>query len=249
VWEHYFSDTKSVQTSRHAVFDEHKHFIDHGDPDTRARHALELSTKIAALEARSAPPTNGKKPVPSVLKEALAQDHYLVCNAAVIDKATCYIRDRNVEHHGKLISECIGTKYKKGTSKKTYTPNDCAYYDLRCMWSTTSAVCPPPYVWSAPPIAYNRLLAVVAPVSHGPISSADQAALEAIHPVVDTASLASPPPPQPTLPPKYSDAEIEKRIGDMDLSLLKTLTTADRVHIQEFLHHNRNPTICTEWID
>jgi hypothetical protein len=179
VWEHYFPDTKSLQTSRHAVFDEHKHFIDHGDPDTRARHALELSTKIAALEARSAPPTNGKKPVPSILKEALAQDHYLVCNAAVIDRATCYIRDRNVEHHGKRISESIGTKYKKGTSKKTFTPNDCAY-DLRCMWSTTSAVCPSPYVRSAPPIAYNRLLAVVAPFSHGPISSADQAALEVI---------------------------------------------------------------------
>jgi hypothetical protein len=26
------------------------------------------------------------------------------------------------------------------------------------MWSTTSATCPPPYVRSAPPVAYNRLL-------------------------------------------------------------------------------------------
>jgi hypothetical protein len=211
------------------VFDEHKHFIDHNAPDTRARHALELSTKIAALEARSAPPTNGKKLVPSILKDALAQDHYLVCNAAVIDRATCYIRDRNVEHHGKRISETIGTKYKKGTTKKTFTPNDCAY-DLRCMWSTTSAVYPSPYVRSAaPPIANNRLLAVVAPVSHGPISSADQAALEAIHPVVDTASLAPPPPPQPTLPPKYSDAEIEKRIGDIHGSL----ATRDAHHARQ----------------
>jgi hypothetical protein len=135
MWEHYFPDTKSLQTSRHAVFDEHKHFIDHDDPDTRARHALELFSKIAVLEARSAPPTNGKKPVPSILKDALAQDHYLVCNAAVIDRATCYIRDRNVEHHGKRVSDTIGTKYKKGTTKKTFTPNDCAY-DLQCVWST-----------------------------------------------------------------------------------------------------------------
>jgi hypothetical protein len=46
--------------------------------------------------------------------EAVANGKYFVCNQAVIDKATPYIRDRCIKFHGMLTTDVIGSKFTRG---------------------------------------------------------------------------------------------------------------------------------------
>jgi hypothetical protein len=108
-WRHYFKETKSVQTSRHAVFDEYSNFPDHDDPEVRAARAAALAKNIAMLESHSLTKPKGKqRPPPPILAAALAADDYFVCSP-LADKATGYIRDRSTAYHGKRLSTILFT--------------------------------------------------------------------------------------------------------------------------------------------
>ena len=120
-------DTKTIQTSRHTVFDEHYHFPEADEtPEERAKRVSDLAHRIAQLESSTARAT--KTVPPTVVADAIAGDHYMVCNPATIDRATAYIRDRCIKNHGRRIrSQVIGTFYKQGKKRVRYTAGTVAY--------------------------------------------------------------------------------------------------------------------------
>ena len=127
VWTHYMPSTKSVQTSRHAMFNEHAYFSTVGLTDeVKAARVAALAKGIAALDSKPAP-KSAKSTPPLIAAEAMNDDHYFVCNASQIDKASPYIRDRCIGFHGKRISVVLGSKYKQGLKWKSYPQSGLAY--------------------------------------------------------------------------------------------------------------------------
>jgi hypothetical protein len=151
VWVHYMPSIKSTQVSRHACFNEWAHFKAPVSDEVRASRRDQLAKGIAALESATTAPMSKTAP-PPIVAEAIADNHYFVCNAAVVDKATSYIRDRCIRFHGMLVQDVLKAKYKQGKRWRNYPPSDLAY-DLRCMWATTSPDPPPAYYLVPVPVS------------------------------------------------------------------------------------------------
>jgi hypothetical protein len=110
VWVHYMPSTKSTQVSRHAVFNEWAHFKGSVFDELRSTRRVELADSVAALESATATPASKSAP-PPIVAGAIAADHYFVCNAAQVDKATAYIRDRCIRFHGLRVRDALKGQY------------------------------------------------------------------------------------------------------------------------------------------
>jgi hypothetical protein len=106
VWVHYMPSTKSTQVSRHAVFNEWAHFKGPVSDELISSRRTELAKAIATLESATTAPASKSAP-PPIVADAVANDHYFVCNAALVDKATPYIRDRCIRFQGPLAPDML----------------------------------------------------------------------------------------------------------------------------------------------
>jgi hypothetical protein len=132
VWVHYMPSTKSTQVSRHAVFNEWAHFKGTVSDELQSARRAELAVAINALESATTAPASKTAP-PPIFADAIAADHYFVCNRAQIDKATAYIHDRCIRFHGLRVSDALKGQFKQGKRWRNYPPSGLAY-DLRCMY-------------------------------------------------------------------------------------------------------------------
>ena len=234
VWCSYFEDTKTIQTSRHTVFDEHRNFPEADTPEGRAKRVSDLAAAIAEMELRFAKPTGDTAP-PLLVAEAIAKDHYYVCNPSTIDKASAYIRDRCIANHGRKISNVLCSKYKHGKKRVNYTKGT-LNYDKKCSWCTTSPTAPLPYA-NVP---------FVAPIfsNTSKRSYIDRAAEAGIDPVADIGRLPFPqasPPMSP--PPPLTSQQLYDGLAGLDPDVFSAMSIGDRTAITSYLNHHRNPRV------
>ena len=243
IWCTYMPDTKTIQTSRHTVFDEHYHFPEADEtPEERAKRVSDLAHRIAQLESSAARAT--KTVPPTVVADAIADDHYMVCNPATIDRATAYIRDRCITNHGRRIrSQVIGTFYKQGKKRVRYTAGTVAY-DKRCSWITTSPTPPLPFAnvpFAAPIFSGQPHLRSTGATARSYVERASHAGID---PVADDNLLPFPQPSPPMAPPPPITAErLLHGLSTLDSDVFSRMSTADRTAIAGYMHQHRNPTV------
>ena len=91
VWRSYMHGSRCVQTSRHMVFDEYKHFGAEDTLEQKAKRTSALAADVAALEQRSSALPKRDTASSTVIRAAASETSYFVANAGVLDKTSPYI--------------------------------------------------------------------------------------------------------------------------------------------------------------